>query len=147
MASAMLTVASAGPTSWLTMLWLAVTLLGFTVSTAGATDSPVILVQAERLIPERLEVHLGEVVTWRAAGGRSLRLELDPHPSAHEVVVRAGEVRAYFRKLGEHWYTVTIVNGPGKTLRGTVSVRERQSTGVPFPSCGPESSDRICIEP
>jgi hypothetical protein len=132
--------------SWLTM-WLAVILLGSTVLTAGATDAPVILVQAERLIPERLEVHLGEVVTWRAAGGRSLRLELDPHPSAHEVVVRAGEVRAYFRKPGEHWYTVTILNGPRKTLRGKVSVRERQIREEQPLTCGSESSERICIEP
>jgi len=112
------TIASAGstpPTSRLTKFWLAISLLGVTVSAAGAVDAPVILVQADRLVPERLEVHLGEVVTWRAAGGRPLRLELDPHPSGHEVVVRAGEVRAYFRKPGEHWYKVTIVNGPGKT--------------------------------
>ena len=34
--------------------WLAIGLLGFTVSAAGAVDAPVILVQAERLVPERL---------------------------------------------------------------------------------------------
>jgi uncharacterized protein (DUF58 family) len=147
MTPTILTIASAGPTAWLNLLWLAAIVLGLTVSTAGAIDAPVILVQAERLIPERLEVHVGEVVTWRAAGGRPLRLELDRHPSAHEVVVRAGEVRAYFRKLGEHWYTVTILNGPGKTLRGTVSVREGQIREKKPLICGSKSSDRICIEP
>jgi len=65
--------------------WLAIGLLGVTVSAAGAVDAPVILVQAERLVPERLEVHVGEVVTWRAARGRPLRLELDSHPSGHGV--------------------------------------------------------------
>lgn len=143
------TIASAGstPTSRLTMFWLAISLLGVTVSAAKAIDAPVILVQADRLVPERLEVHLGEVVTWRAPGGRPLRLELDPHPSGHEVVVRTGEVRAYFRKPGEHWYKVTIVNGPGKTLRGTVSVREGQIREEQLLICGSESSGRICIEP
>ena len=143
------TIASAGstPTSRLTMFWLALSLLGVTVSAANAIDAPVILVQADRLVPERLEVHLGEVVTWRAPGGRPLRLELDPHPSGHEVVVRTGEVRAYFRKPGEHWYKVTIVNGPGKTLRGTVSVREGQVREEQLLICGSESSGRICIEP
>lgn len=136
-----------GPTSWLRMWWLAVILVGFTVSAAGAIDVPVILVQPGRLIPERLEVHVGEVVTWRAAGGRPLRLELDPHPSGHEVVLRAGDVRAYFRKPGEHWYTVTITNGSGRSLRGTVSVREGQLGGEELLICGPESSGRICIEP
>ncbi len=129
------------------MSWLAIGLLGFTVSAAGAVDAPVILVQAERLVPERLEVHVGEVVTWRAAGGRPLRLELDPHPSGHEVVVRTGEVRAYFRKPGEHWYKVTIGNGSGKALRGTVSVGEGRIGGEQLLICGPESSGRICIEP
>ncbi len=143
------TVASAGwtPPPFRLTFCLAISLLGVTMSAAGAVDAPVILVQAERLVPERLEVHLGEVVTWRAAGGRPLRLELDPHPSGHEVVVRAGEVRAYFRKPGEHWYKVTILNGPGKTLRGTVSVREGQTKGEQLLICGPESSGRICIEP
>lgn len=150
MASTMRTVASAGstrPTSQLTTFWLAISLLGVTVSAAGAVDAPVILVQGERLVPERLEVHVGEVVTWRASGGRPLRLELDPHPSGHEVVVRTGEVRAYFRKPGEHWYKVMIVNGPGRTLRGTVLVREGQIKEEQLLICGSESSGRICIEP
>lgn len=129
------------------MLWVAIVVLVFTVSAANAIDAPVILVQADKLVPERLEVHLGEVVTWRGPDSRALRVELDPHPSGHEVVVRAGEVRAYFRKPGEHWYKVTIVNGPRKALRGTVSVREGQNKGGQLPSCGPESSGRICFEP
>lgn len=136
-----------GPTCRPGFAWLAVILIGLTASGAGSSDAPVIVVHTERLIPDRLEVHLGEVVTWRAASGRHFRLELDPHPSGHEVVRRAGEVRAYFRKPGEHWYTITITNGAGKPLRGTVSVREGQSKGEPLLICGPESSGRICIEP
>jgi hypothetical protein len=139
MAATILTIASArstGATAWMIVSWLTVILLSFTVSPATAIDAPVILVQAERLMPERLEVHLGEVATWRAAGGRSLRLELDPHPSAHEVVVRAGEVRAYFRKPGEHCYTVTILNRPERKLRGTVSVREGQIKEEQLLICG-----------
>jgi hypothetical protein len=129
------------------MFWAAIVVLVFTVLAANAVDAPVILVQADKLVPEQLEVHLGEVVTWRATTGGPLRLELDPHPSGHEVVVRAGEVRAYFRKPGEHWYKVTIVDGPGKTLRGTVSVREGQIREDQQLICGSESSGRICIEP
>jgi len=139
--------ARGGLTCWPGMASLAVVLVGLTMSGAGAIDAPMILVQAGRLIPERLEVHLGEVVTWRAAGGRHFRLELDPHPSGHEVVLRAGEVRAYFRKPGNHWYSVTITNGAGKPLRGIVSVREGQDKGEQLLICGPESSGRICIEP
>jgi hypothetical protein len=33
------------------------------------------------------------------------RMELDPHPSGHEVVLRAGEVRAYFRNGVGSWKT------------------------------------------
>jgi len=136
-----------GPTCRPGFAWLTVILIGLTASAVGSSDAPVIVVHAGRLTPDRLEVHLGEVVTWRAAGGRHFRLELDPHPSGHEVVRRAGEIRAYFRKPGEHWYTITITNGAGKPLRGTVSVRGGQNKGEPLLTCGPESSGRICIEP
>jgi hypothetical protein len=53
--------ARGGLTCWLGMASLAVVLVGLTMSAAGAIDAPVmvILVQAGRLIPERLEVHLG----------------------------------------------------------------------------------------
>lgn len=116
-------------------------------ATAQATDEPVVMVYADRLVPERLEVHLGELVTWRAVDGRRLRLELDPHPSGHEVVTRSGEVRAYFRKPGKHWYAVTLPGRAGKVLRGEVSVRQGQPREAPFPTCSPESSDRICLQP
>ena len=126
---------------------LALAILGLAMSGAEAVDAPVIRVQPGRLVPERLDVHLREVVTWTAVSGRRVRLELDPHPSGHEVVIRAGEVRAYFRKPGVHWYTVTVENGPGTPLRGTVSVREEQDKEEPLLICGPESSGRICFEP
>lgn len=35
----------------------------------------------------------------------------------------------------------------GMAFRGAVSVREGQSKGEQLLICGPESSDRICIEP
>ena len=117
------------------------------VSAAGAADAPVIVVDAGRLTPERLQVHVGEVVTWRTRGGRPLRLEMDPHPRGHEVAVRAGEVRAYFRTPGEHTYTVTLKNGPGRPLRGTISVQGREAGEGELLTCGPESSGRICIQP
>lgn len=123
-------------------LGLALLVSGFTLSAAGAVDAPVIHVQRGRLVPERLEV-----VTWNVEGGRRVRLEMDPHPSGHEVVIRAGEVRAYFRKPGVHWYTVTVEYGPSSPLRGTVLVGERQDKGAPLLICGPESSGRICFEP
>ena len=116
-------------------------------SVAGAADAPVIVVQGGRLAPQRLQVHVGEVVTWRTEGGRALRLEMDPHPQAHEVAVRAGEVRAYFRKPGEHSYTITVRNGAGRPLRGVVSVRDGRAGDSELLICGPESSGRICIQP
>lgn len=134
---------------WFSLITLGPALVvpGLTPSAAGAVDAPVIHVQRGRLVPERLEVHLGEVVTWNVEGGRRVRLELDPHPSGHEVVIRAGEVRAYFRKPGAHWYTVTVENWPSSPLRGTVLVGERQEKGEPLLICGPETSGRICFEP
>jgi hypothetical protein len=133
--------------SRLTGMGLALIILGLAMSAVEAVDAPVILVQRGRLVPERLDVHLGEVVTWTAASGRRVRLELDPHPSGHEVVTRAGEVRAFFRKPGVHWYTVTVENGSGEPLRGTVSVHEGQSKGEQLLICEPESSGRICFGP
>jgi len=135
------------PSRTLVVLGLLVILAGSTGSVSGATDAPIVRVQAGRLVPARLAVHVGEVVTWRAADGQPLRLALDPRPSGHEVVRRPGEVRAYFREPGDHGYTVTIGNGSGQSLRGAVSVSGAQIGREPLLSCGPESSGRICFEP
>jgi hypothetical protein len=114
---------------------------------AWAADAPIVVVHPDRIVPDRIQVHMGELVTWQAASGGALRLELDPHPAGHEVVVRAGRIGAYFRKPGEHWYLVSLEKGGrGKPLRGIVTVSEK--TGPePLTTCAPESSGRICFEP
>src|SRR6266540_2308432 len=67
-----------------------------------AEDRPVISVSRLGLSPDRIQVHVGEVVRWRAAEGVKIRLEFDPHRDAHEVIQRTGEIRAAFRRTGEH---------------------------------------------
>lgn len=122
-------------------------LAALAAAAAWAADAPIVIVQPDRLIPERLEVGLGERVIWREGAGRLFRLEFDPHPSGHEVVVSAGEVRASFRIVGEHPYTVTVQGGARRRLRGLVSVRDGQPEAEQLLICGPNSSVRICFEP
>ena len=126
-----------------------VTALGLLLvaSAAAATDSPEVAVSANRVMPERLEVHVGETVTWRSSGGQIFSLELDRHPRAHEVVIRRGVVRAYFRCPGEHWYTATLRDDGMRRLRGYVIVREAVGRPPDALTCGPQSSDQICLEP
>lgn len=50
------------------------------------------------------------------------------------VVRTTGEVWAYFRKPGEHWYTVTTANRPGEPFRGTVLVRGARTGFASNPS-------------
>jgi hypothetical protein len=132
-------------TARLTVAALALTWL--VAGTAWSADRPIVLVHPDRIVPARLQVHLGELVTWQAPSGGVLRLELDRHPSSHEVVVRSGRVVAYFRKPGEHWYLVSLeAGGRRKQLRGVVTVSEK-SAQEPSIACSPESSNRICVEP
>jgi hypothetical protein len=50
-------------------------------------------------------VQVGEVVRWRAQTPGSFRIEVDKHGAgAHEVIVRAGEIRGAFLKPGVHDY-------------------------------------------
>jgi plastocyanin len=114
---------------------------------ASAVDSHVILVEGDRLSPERIEIDNGEMVTWRAPSGQSLHLEMDAHPAGHEVIERTTEIRAIFRLPGRHGYTVTLTSSAGARLRGVVVVRPSEPPGRPLPFCGPGSSTRICFEP
>ena len=117
---------------------------GVMAGSARGDDQPLILVSRESVTPARLEVHIGELVRWRAARGEHLHLDLDRHPEAHEVIRRPGEIRAIFLKPGEHAYTVVL--GPaGTPSRGLVVVRQAKSPWTLPPTCESESSDRICF--
>ena len=129
----------------------AIVLLAIVFMVAGfvsADDRPAVMVSGEGLNPRRLEVHVGEVVRWVGPAGRPLRIVLDAHPDAHEVVVeRVGEVRAVFRASGEHWYGAAWTGGPPNGLSGVVAVRPAVGAPLLPPTCSPESSARVCIEP
>lgn len=135
-------------------MWRIVTLpalaLGLLIALApgqpSAGNRPVITISHGRASPERIEVHAGELVRWRTAGGELLRLTLDAHAAAHEVTVRAGEVRVVFREPGEHWYSAGLaLNGRGQ-FRGLVVVRRAEKPPRFPPVCGPDTRDVICIE-
>ena len=113
---------------------------------AHADDAPIIYVREGRLEPAALSVHVGEVVRWRSSGGQALRVELDRHPTAHEVAERAGEINAVFRKPGQHSYVVTIVP-TGDRLFGRVSVGEAHGPSDRPLDCAAGSSDRVCFMP
>lgn len=127
---------------------LALALLGpSSPMSAASDDRPIVTVSRQAVTPARLDVHVGEVIRWRAPAGERLQIELDPHRGAHEVVVRSGEVYAVFRQPGEHWYTGSLVENGRQSFRGVVVV-EDTGTSPPLPfTCGPESSARICIAP
>ena len=113
---------------------------------AHADDAPIVHIRDGRLEPAALSVHVGEVVRWRASGGQALRVELDRHPTAHEIAERAGEINAVFRKPGLHSYVVTIV-ATGERLVGTVSVGEAHGVPDRLLDCAAGSSDRVCFMP
>lgn len=127
-------------------LWFLLVMVGV-VSTAAGGDLPVIGVSPQGLTPDRIEVHVGELVRWQAAKGLRVRLEFDPHRDAHEVIERSGEIRAIFRQPGRHWYVASIVGDGHRHARGVVIVQEPDHP-VPSPlECGPESSPRLCFQP
>ena len=117
------------------------------VAPACGADRPIVEVSVSGLAPARIEVHAGEVIAWRPIGGVRLRLAFDPHRDAHEVVEGSKEMRAVFRRPGEHWYAMTILSNGHHHARGVVVVRGPE--GDPsWPSvCAPGSSPRICFEP
>jgi plastocyanin len=114
---------------------------------ATAVDEPVIEVSAGRAVPARLEVHVGERVRWRGPSGQRVRIELDPHRDAHEVVVREGEIQAVFLATGEHWYRGTLMDDGKRPFRGVVVVREGRAPVDQLPMCSAESSYRVCFAP
>ena len=104
-------------------------------------------VSGSALSPQRLEVHVGETVTWRTAPGASLTLELDGHAGGHDLITRPGVIRAYFRAPGEHWYTARVREDGMRRLRGYVVVKAPAGRPLDDLTCGLQSSDRICLEP
>jgi hypothetical protein len=133
-------------------MWRIVRVVFWAAALAGATpvlaiDEPMITISGHNLGPERIEVHVGETVRWRAAGGGPVQLRLDAHPSAHPVILREGEVRAVFLQPGEHRYSGSVVRDGQRWFRGVVVVRP-SSEPIDGPRiCGPSSSQLICIEP
>ena len=114
------------------------------VGTSGADDRPIVEIRDGGLEPTVLVVHVGEIVRWQPPPGESVRIELDGHPTAHEVAERAAELLAIFRKPGDHSYVLTL-SSTGRRLRGTVSVREARGPWEQAVDCGEGSSDRICF--
>lgn len=117
------------------------------VAAARADDRPVVIVTPQGPAPARLDVHVGEIVSWRGPGNERLRIELDDHPSAHEIIERQGEVRGIFRRAGEHTYTARLVGRETVNPAGVINVRAALRPEVGPPVCAPESSYRICFEP
>ena len=115
-----------------------------TVPIAGAVmaaDQPVVEVSRGGLEPARIEVHVGEIT----AGGRRLASECGSssihHLNAHEVIERAGEVRAV-HSLGEHWVRCRHRRRRASVCaRGVVTVRasESDSPDSVYPACAPET--------
>jgi hypothetical protein len=132
---------------WIYLLAVGGLLVAIEGAPVEAADDPIVVVSQSGLTPHRLEVHLGERVRWRASGGQPLRLELDPHRGAHEVIVKQGEIQAIFLQSGEHWYRGAVVNNGETPFRGVVVVREAGDS-IELPAvCRPESSDRVCFMP
>ena len=111
---------------------------------AYADDAPIVDVRNGRLEPKTLSVHVGEVVRWRSPG-QAIRVQLDRHPTAHEVAEGADGINAIFRKPGRHTYVVTIV-ATGERLVGGVVVGEGHGTDS-AKECTAGSSDRVCFLP
>ena len=114
---------------------------------AFSADRPVIGVSPGGLVPDKIGVHVGEVVQWQAAGVVGIRIEFDSHRGAHELVERSGEIRAVFIRPGEHWYVASIAGNSHRQVRGVVVVREADGPASLPPICAPPSSGQICFEP
>jgi plastocyanin len=130
------------------MWWLLAAIVSALIAAgpAFADDAPVVRIQDRRLHPPVLEVHVGEVVRWLPAPEETIRIELDPHPTAHEVAERAGDVRAIFLKSGEHSYVVTLLR-TSEQLHGTVTVRPPRGAWERSLDCADGGSTRICVMP
>jgi hypothetical protein len=129
--------------------WRGLLAVGFLFLAARtfAADQPIITVGPDALAPQRIEVHVGELIRWRAPDGEHLHLRLDTHPHAHEAVVRSGEIRAIFLLPGVHTYEVLLITDGRKALAGTVVVKEAEAAVDPPRTCGPDSFKEVCFEP
>ena len=129
--------------------WRGVLVVAFLLLAARtfATDQPIITVWRDALAPHLIEVHVGELIRWRAPGGEHLHLQLDAHPRAHEAVVRSGEIRAVFLLPGVHTYEVLLITDGRKVLAGTVVVKAAEGAIDVPRTCGPASFKEICFEP
>ena len=114
-------------------------------SAAQAADRPVITVSRSGAVPPRLEVHVGEVVVWRATSGGTLRVQLDDHRGAHEVAEGVREVVGVFRRAGEHSYVARLMGDGSLPVRGVVIVGDAKDPkwGPPAECAG--ASERICF--
>jgi hypothetical protein len=129
------------------LLWFATSLVVLGPGPGFSDDRPVVTISPDGVSPARLEVHVGEIVSWRSATGGRLRVELDAHPGAHEIIERRGEVRGVFRQVGQHWYAGSVIDNGARSFRGVVVVH-RAATPVESPdTCAQESSQRICFDP
>jgi len=113
---------------------------------AFGADQPIISVSRNALTPALIEVHVGELVRWRAQVGEHLHLQLDAHAGAHEPIGRPGEIRAMFLTAGTHTYEVSVSGGP-RPLAGSVIVRESERPMERPGFCGPVSYKDICVQP
>ena len=125
---------------------LAIGFLLLAAPTFGA-DQPMITVSRDALAPDVIEVHVGELIRWKAPAGEHLHLRLDAHPGAHEAVVRSGEIKAVFLLPGVHTYEVSVITDGRKALAGTVIVKEAAAAVERPLTCGPVSFREVCFEP
>jgi hypothetical protein len=114
---------------------------------ASGANEPIITLSHHNLVPQRIEVHVGEVVRWRTAGGGRVEIRLDSHPGEHHVARRDGEVRGVFLRPGEHRYTGVINRISRRSFAGVVVVHPAQESLTLPPVCGRGSSDMLCIAP
>ncbi len=110
-----------------------------------ADDRPTITLSQHNIDPVTIEVHVGEIVTWRSATGDRIELRFDLHPSAHEVVAQANEVKGFFRRAGEHTYSGRLKDG--QSFGGVVRVREPSESVTPPVTDNCDPSRTLCIMP
>jgi len=108
-------------------------------------DRVTVVLSHHNLSPERIEVHVGDLVTWRSERGEQIHLRFDLHPHAHEVTSRFSEVHAFFRTAGEHAYSGRIKDG--RRFHGLVLVRERDAPPFATPEAQCDASNTLCIVP
>ena len=122
------------------MLWA-----GYLATTSAADDLPSIMLSHHNLSSATIEVHVGEIVTWRSVTDDRIELRFDLHPSAHEVIAHGNEVKGFFRKPGEHTYSGRLKDG--RRFSGVVRVREGGATAAPPMTDECDPSGTICLVP